>query len=122
MGRAPHQATLGIEGERPSARERFARAQDPKPAVGFEEAVEQLEAIIERMERGEIALEDSLREYARGDSLVRRCRQACAWASSSAEKVTPRASARRRRTGASRSRFRSAHRTCAAPGDRRRRR
>ena len=49
---------------------------DPQvAALGFEEAVEQLEAIIERMERGEIALEDSLREYARGDSLVRRCRQ-----------------------------------------------
>lgn len=49
---------------------------DPQvAALGFEEAVEQLEAIIERMERGEIALEDSLREYARGDALVRRCRQ-----------------------------------------------
>jgi exodeoxyribonuclease VII small subunit len=27
------------------------------------------------MEQGETALEDSLREYARGDALVRRCRQ-----------------------------------------------
>ena len=43
-------------------------------AMSYEEAIEQLEAIIDRMERGEVALEDSLREYARGDALVRRCR------------------------------------------------
>jgi exodeoxyribonuclease VII small subunit len=44
-------------------------------AMGYEEAIEELEAIIGRMEQGETALEDSLREYARGDALVRRCRQ-----------------------------------------------
>jgi exodeoxyribonuclease VII small subunit len=44
-------------------------------AMSYEEAVEELESIISRMERGETALEDSLREYARGDALVRRCRQ-----------------------------------------------
>ncbi|MFM8873763.1 MAG: exodeoxyribonuclease VII small subunit [Phycisphaerales bacterium] len=49
---------------------------DPQVAArGFEVSGEQLEALNERKERGEIALEDSLREYARGDSLVRRCRQ-----------------------------------------------
>lgn len=44
-------------------------------AMSYEEAIEELEAIIGRMEKGETALEDSLREYARGDALVRRCRQ-----------------------------------------------
>ena len=44
-------------------------------AMGFEEAIEELESIIDRMEKGETSLEDSLREYARGDALVRRCRQ-----------------------------------------------
>jgi exodeoxyribonuclease VII small subunit len=44
-------------------------------AMGYEEAIEELEAIIGRMEQGETPLEDSLREYARGDALVRRCRQ-----------------------------------------------
>jgi exodeoxyribonuclease VII small subunit len=44
-------------------------------ALGFEEAVEELEAIIQRMERGETGLEESLLEYARGDQLIRRCRQ-----------------------------------------------
>ena len=61
------------------------RKSTPKPAdpaldaevaaLSYEEAVEELESIIERMEKGETALEDSLREYARGDALVRRCRQ-----------------------------------------------
>ena len=44
-------------------------------AMSYEEAIEELEAIIDRMEKGETVLEDSLREYARGDALVRRCRQ-----------------------------------------------
>jgi len=53
-----------------------APAMDPDiAAMGYEEAVEELEAIVERMERGDGALEDTLREYARGDALVRRCRQ-----------------------------------------------
>lgn len=52
--------------------------QDLDPAVAkltFEEAVEELEGIIERMERGETGLEESLKEYARGDMLIRRCQQ-----------------------------------------------
>ena len=49
---------------------------DPKvAAMGYEESIEELEAIIARMEKGETTLEESLREYARGDALVRRCRQ-----------------------------------------------
>ena len=55
------------------------RKSTPKPAdpaldaevaaLSYEEAIEELESIIERMEKGETALEDSLREYARGDAL-----------------------------------------------------
>jgi len=49
---------------------------DPQgAAMGYEEAIEELEAIIGRMEKGETTLEESLREYARGDALVRHCRQ-----------------------------------------------
>ncbi len=44
-------------------------------ALGFEEAVEELENIIDRMERGETGLEESLKEYSRGDQLIQRCRQ-----------------------------------------------
>jgi len=42
-------------------------------ALGYEEALEALEAIIERIEQGEVGLEASLAEYRRGVQLVRRC-------------------------------------------------
>ena len=57
-------------------------------AMSYEEAVEELESIIARMERGESALEDSLREYARGDALVRRCRQVLDQAEQRIEAIT----------------------------------
>ena len=40
----------------------------------YEEAVGELEAIIERIESGEIGLEDSIAAYERGVALIRRCR------------------------------------------------
>lgn len=43
--------------------------------VRFEEAIERLEAIIDRIERGEVGLEESLTEYERGVGLIRRCRE-----------------------------------------------
>lgn len=63
------------------ARKPAAKPTDPSPhdaevaVLGYEEAIEELERIVERMEGGESTLEESLREYARGDALVRRCRQ-----------------------------------------------
>ncbi|MCC6680909.1 MAG: exodeoxyribonuclease VII small subunit [Phycisphaeraceae bacterium] len=47
------------------------------PDVGklrFEEAIEQLEALIERIESGEIGLEESLQQYEVGAKLIQRCR------------------------------------------------
>lgn len=41
--------------------------------LSYEEALEQLEAIIERVEHGEIGLEATLDEYRRGRALLRRC-------------------------------------------------
>lgn len=46
---------------------------DPEK-LSFEQAVEQLEAIIDRIESGEVGLEDSLKEYEAGAQLVKRCR------------------------------------------------
>lgn len=46
-----------------------------KPEPSFEEALEQLEAIIERIEQGKVGLEVALAEYERGVELVRRCRE-----------------------------------------------
>lgn len=42
--------------------------------LSYERAVEELETIIERIEQGEIGLEESLRQFTRGDALVRHCR------------------------------------------------
>lgn len=51
----------------------------PEPSGGeemsFEQAVERLEGIIDRIERGEVGLEESLTEYERGVGLIRRCRE-----------------------------------------------
>ena len=40
----------------------------------FEDALDQLESLIERIESGEIGLEDSLKQYEHGMKLVKRCR------------------------------------------------
>ena len=40
----------------------------------FEEAVAQLEAIAERIEQGEIGLEESITQYEQGMTLVKQCR------------------------------------------------
>lgn len=47
---------------------------DDLGSIGFDDAVERLEAIIERVESGEIGLEQALSEYERGMKLVKRCR------------------------------------------------
>lgn len=41
----------------------------------FEQAMEQLEAIVERVEGGQVGLEQALAEYERGVGLVKRCRE-----------------------------------------------
>jgi len=40
----------------------------------FEEAVAEVEAIIEKIESGEIGLEEQIEQYARGAQLLKRCR------------------------------------------------
>ena len=42
----------------------------------FEEALEELESIVERMEEGEPSLEESLKLFERGMDLTRRCQKA----------------------------------------------
>ena len=45
------------------------------PAPTFESMVEALEQIIERIEGGETGLEQSIAEYEKGMSLIKRCRE-----------------------------------------------
>jgi exodeoxyribonuclease VII small subunit len=46
------------------------------PVADFEQSLDQLEQLVEKMEHGEMSLEDSLGAYERGVALYRRCQQA----------------------------------------------
>jgi len=46
----------------------------PAETMTYEEAVAQLESILEKIESGEIGLEASIQEYERGVGLIKRCR------------------------------------------------
>lgn len=45
-----------------------------KKSPSFEQAIEELESIIDRIESGEVGLEQALTSYERGMKLVGRCR------------------------------------------------
>ncbi len=48
---------------------------DPAGEVSFEVALGEVEAIIRRIEAGEVGLEASIKEYERGVALIKRCRE-----------------------------------------------
>ena len=45
------------------------------PAFPFEDSLKQLEGLVERLEEGEISLEESLQDFERGVALVRALRE-----------------------------------------------
>ena len=47
-----------------------------KPPIDFESALKELESLVEKMEQGDIRLEDSLQLFERGVELTRHCQQA----------------------------------------------
>lgn len=47
-----------------------------KPNLDFEHALKELEALVTRMEQGDISLEDSLKHFERGIELTRACQNA----------------------------------------------
>ncbi|MBE2210921.1 MAG: exodeoxyribonuclease VII small subunit [Xanthomonadaceae bacterium] len=49
---------------------------DASPVANFEHSLEELEQLVERMETGELSLEESLAAYERGVGLYRTCHQA----------------------------------------------
>ena len=51
------------------------KAGGDEPELSFEEALERIEAIVTRLEEGEIPLEKSIEAYAEGTHLVRQCLQ-----------------------------------------------
>ena len=49
---------------------------EAEPAPDFEASLEELEALVERLERGDLQLEDALRSFERGVALTRHCQSA----------------------------------------------
>lgn len=43
--------------------------------ISFEEALKELEQIVERLERGEVSLDDAVAAYERGSELKQHCQQ-----------------------------------------------
>ena len=48
----------------------------PSPVADFETSLDQLEQLVEKMEHGEMTLEESLAAYERGVGLYRKCQTA----------------------------------------------
>lgn len=53
----------------------MARVSTPKPVaeLTFEQALDELDALVRRMEAGELSLDDSIAAYRRGAELARYC-------------------------------------------------
>ena len=49
---------------------------DASPVADFEASLDALEQLVEKMEHGDMSLEESLAAYERGVGLYRRCQQA----------------------------------------------
>ncbi len=60
---------------------------DPEK-MSFEQAIEELESIIGRIEQGKIGLAESLAEHQRGVALLKRCRGILEAAEQQIEKLT----------------------------------
>ena len=51
-------------------------AKKKSETLSFEEALSELESLVDTMERGDLSLEDSLKSFERGVELTRTCQQA----------------------------------------------
>jgi len=58
------------------------------PAPSFESALSELEELVERMESGELSLEESLKSFEQGIALTRSCQQALSEAEQKVEILT----------------------------------
>jgi exodeoxyribonuclease VII small subunit len=62
--------------------------------LAFEKALAELESIVQKLERGDVALEESVTIYERGEVLKRRCEELLRQAEARVEKITFDASGR----------------------------
>jgi exodeoxyribonuclease VII small subunit len=56
--------------------------------LSFEKALAELEQIVQKLERGDVPLEESVAIYERGESLKRRCEELLRQAEARVEKIT----------------------------------
>ncbi len=63
-------------------------AQPEVNALSFEKALAELEQIVQRLERGDVPLEESVAIYERGEALKRRCEELLRQAEARVEKIT----------------------------------
>ncbi|MBN2137114.1 MAG: exodeoxyribonuclease VII small subunit [Sedimentisphaerales bacterium] len=61
--------------------------------LSFEEAIKELTGIVGKIEQGEITLQDSLEQYEKGMSLIKRCRGILQEAEKRIEKISRKESA-----------------------------
>lgn len=71
-----------MQGTRPAAK--FADIRD----LSFERALKELEAIVGRLERGDVELEESIAIYERGDALKAHCDRLLKQAEAKVERLT----------------------------------
>ncbi len=53
-----------------------AKTQTTHPVAEFEQSLDELEKLVERMEHGDLSLDDSLKSFERGIHLYRNCQTA----------------------------------------------
>jgi exodeoxyribonuclease VII small subunit len=56
--------------------------------LSFEKALAELESIVQKLERGDVPLEESVAIYERGEALKRRCEELLRHAEARVEKIT----------------------------------
>ena len=63
---------------------------EPKPVaeMSFEDAMRELEAVVTQLERGDVALEESIKLYERGADLKKRCEEKLREAEAKVEQIT----------------------------------
>lgn len=66
-------ATSGGKGGSASASAAGASGEDGDSALSFEEALQKLEGLVDRLERGDLPLEEALLAFEQGVALTRRC-------------------------------------------------
>jgi len=57
-------------------RKSTAAPDEDNPVAGFEKSLDELERLVQKMEQGEMSLDQTLAAYERGVGLFRKCQQA----------------------------------------------